>query len=134
MYGGATLNCVVRVCVRLTRRSRSSGWIPPDGGVVSRSAPGAVGTEVEEGMMAGGGIGLGEEVASPSWECAGGEEEVSREASAGSGEEEELRAGSAERGGGNWTGWEETAEGISMSVSMSVSVEGNEVRAIWSSG
>lgn len=113
--------------------------MPPDGGVVSSSAPGAAGTEVEGGMMAGGGMGLGEEVASPSWECAGGEEDVSREASAGSGEEE-LRAGSAERGGVNWMDWEGAVEGMSMSMSMSTSMsasvsgEGNEVRAIWSSG
>lgn len=119
------LNCVVSVCVRLVRRVRSSAWMLPGGRVGSRGAPGAVGTEVKGGMMAGGGMGLGEEVASPSWECAGGEEEDSREASAGSGEEEELRVDSAEMGGGNWAGWGRAAEGISESGG------GNEVRTIW---
>lgn len=117
------LNCVVSVCVKLVNRARSSSWIVPGGGVVSRGAPEAAGGEVKGGMIVGGGIGRGEEVASPSWECAD-EEEDSREVSAGSGEE--TRVGSAERRGGNWEGWEGGAEGVS------VSAGGKEVRAIWS--
>lgn len=96
----------------------------PGGGVVSRGAPEAAVGEVNGGMVVGGGIGRGEEVASPSWECAD-EEEDSREASAGSGEEA-ARVGSAERRGGNWTGWAGAADGVS------VSAAGKEVRAIWS--
>lgn len=122
-------NWVVRVWVRLVSRERSSGGMTLGDGVVSRGAPETADGEAKGGIAEGGGMGLGEGMASPSWECAIGED--SRKVSAGSGEE--MRVGSAEREGGNWTGCEGDAEGMSVSVSISMSVSGgNELRAIWS--